>query len=118
MGGGHRGIASTASRTHQTVATRERQAPMDAGIQREPRVASMSEMSSSADRLAGRPLRIGLMLRAVDDVDGQGIYIRELCDALFDLDTHNQYVAFYWRDDQRGRYADRPNVREVVLPGR
>ena len=36
------------------------------------------------------PLRIGLMLRAVDDVDGQGIYIRELCDALFDLDKHNQ----------------------------
>jgi glycosyltransferase involved in cell wall biosynthesis len=91
---------------------------MDVGIQREPRVASMSEMPSSADRLAGRPLRIGLMLRAIDDVDGQGIYIRELCDALFDLDTHNQYVAFYWRDDQRGRYADRPNVREVVLPGR
>ncbi len=63
------------------------------------------------------PLRIGLMLRAVDDVDGQGIYIRELCDALFDLDTQNQYVALYWRDDQGGRYRDRPNVREVVVPG-
>jgi glycosyltransferase involved in cell wall biosynthesis len=91
---------------------------MDAGIQREPRAALMSEVPSSEARPDGRPLRIGLMLRAVDDVDGQGIYIRELCDALFDLDTHNRYVAFYWRDDQRGRYADRPNVREVVLPGR
>jgi glycosyltransferase involved in cell wall biosynthesis len=64
------------------------------------------------------PLRIGLMLRAVDDVDGQGIYIRELCDALFDLDQHNEYVALYWKREQLGRYRDRPNVREVVVPGR
>jgi glycosyltransferase involved in cell wall biosynthesis len=63
-------------------------------------------------------LRIGLMLRAVDDVDGQGIYIRKLCDALFDADSHNEYVAFYSRPEQAGRYADRPNVREVVVPGR
>ena len=37
------------------------------------------------------------MLRAVDDVDGQGIYIRKLCEALFALDSQNQYVAYYWR---------------------
>ena len=43
------------------------------------------------------PLRIGLMLRAIDDVDGQGIYTRKLCDALFDLDTRNEYVAFLQR---------------------
>jgi glycosyltransferase involved in cell wall biosynthesis len=65
-----------------------------------------------------RPLRIGLMLRAVDDIDGQGIYIRKLCEALFDLDSVNRYVAYYWRPDQPGRYGDRPNVREVVVPGR
>ena len=33
------------------------------------------------------------MLRAVDDVDGQGIYIRKLCEALLELDSHNQYLA-------------------------
>jgi glycosyltransferase involved in cell wall biosynthesis len=65
-----------------------------------------------------RPLRIGLMLRAVDDIDGQGIYIRKLCEALFELDSQNQYVAYYWRPGQVGRYADRRNVREVVVPGR
>ena len=64
-----------------------------------------------------RPLRIGLMLRAVDDVDGQGIYIRKLCEALFELDSHNQYVAYYWRLDQVGRYAEHRNVREVVVAG-
>lgn len=81
--------------------------------------ASGSHRAASADLIApqGR-LRIGLMLRAIDDVDGQGIYIRKLCDALFELDRHNQYVAFYSRVDQLGRYRDRPNVREVVVPGR
>jgi glycosyltransferase involved in cell wall biosynthesis len=58
------------------------------------------------------------MLRAIDDVDGQGIYIRKLCDALFEADPHNQYVAFYWNDRQTGRYGHLPNVREVVVPGR
>jgi glycosyltransferase involved in cell wall biosynthesis len=65
-----------------------------------------------------RPLRIGLMLRAIDDVDGQGIYIRKLCDALFDLDTRNEYVAFYSNGSQMGRYMNRANVREVVVRGR
>jgi glycosyltransferase involved in cell wall biosynthesis len=27
------------------------------------------------------------MLRAIDDVDGQGIYIRKLCDALFEYES-------------------------------
>jgi glycosyltransferase involved in cell wall biosynthesis len=58
------------------------------------------------------------MLRAVNDIDGQGIYIRKLCDALFDLDRHNRYIAYYSKPEQAGRYRDVPNVREVVVPGR
>lgn len=57
------------------------------------------------------------MLRAVDDVDGQGIYIRKLCEALFELDSRNEYVAFYNRQNQLGRYLGCANVREVVVPG-
>jgi glycosyltransferase involved in cell wall biosynthesis len=64
------------------------------------------------------PLRIGLMLRAIDDVDGQGIYIRKLCDALFKLDTRNEYVAFYSDESQTGRYVNHRNVREIVVHGR
>jgi glycosyltransferase involved in cell wall biosynthesis len=71
----------------------------------------------TADLIAAPPkrLRIGLMLRAIDDVDGQGIYIRKLCDALFEIDPHNEYVAFYSHVGQAGRYRNRPNVREVVV---
>jgi glycosyltransferase involved in cell wall biosynthesis len=87
---------------------------MDSGIDTAARVTPRATRAVTEPP----PLRVGLMLRAVDDVDGQGIYIRELCDALFDLDTRNQYVALYWREDQRGRYGDRPNVRELVVPGR
>jgi glycosyltransferase involved in cell wall biosynthesis len=67
-----------------------------------------------------RALRIGLMLRAVDEYDGAGVYIRELCDALFELDRFNHYVAFYMRDEQLGRYAHLPNVEERVVhaPGK
>ena len=62
----------------------------------------------------GDRLRIGLMLRAIDDVDGQGIYIRKLCDSLFEVDRHNQYAAFYSQPSQAGRYRGLANVREVV----
>jgi glycosyltransferase involved in cell wall biosynthesis len=67
-----------------------------------------------------RPLRIGLMLRAVDEYDGAGVYIRQLCHALFEVDRFNEYVLFYMKDQQRGRYAHVPNVQErvVTAPGK
>jgi len=60
------------------------------------------------------------MLRAVDEYDGAGVYIRQLCDALFELDRFNQYVLFYMRNQQLGRYAHVPNVQErvVTAPGK
>lgn len=57
------------------------------------------------------------MLRGIDEIDGQGVYIRNLCDALLDLDRINQYVLFYRSAGQAGRYADRPNVVERVIRG-
>jgi glycosyltransferase involved in cell wall biosynthesis len=85
-------------------------------------VAPRAVPGGTEDRASGTgagqaPLRIGLMLRAIDDVDGQGIYIRKLCDALFEVDSRNEYVAFYSDARQAGRYGGRPNVREVVVPG-
>src|SRR5690242_2407890 len=65
-------------------------------------------------------LRIGIMLRGIDEYDGAGVYIRQLIDAVLRLDGTNQYVLFYADEAQRGRYAHRPNVREVVVraPGK
>ena len=65
-------------------------------------------------------LRIGLMLRGIDEYDGAGVYIRNLVDALLELDATNQYVLFYARPEQRGRYRHLPNVRELVVraPGK
>jgi glycosyltransferase involved in cell wall biosynthesis len=56
------------------------------------------------------------MLRAVDEYDGAGVYIRHLCDALFQVDRVNQYVLFYMSENQLGRYAGVPNVEERVVP--
>lgn len=65
-------------------------------------------------------LRIGIMLRGIDEYDGAGVYIRKLLDALFQIDRTNQYILFYAGDAQSGRYRQRPNVREVVVyaPGK
>jgi len=66
------------------------------------------------------PLRIGIMLRGIDEYDGAGVYIRQLVDAVLRLDRTNRYVLFYADAGQRGRYAHLPNVREVVVraPGK
>ena len=60
------------------------------------------------------------MLRAVGEYDGAGVYIRALLDALLALDTTNRYVFFYDSPEDRGRYADRENVSEIVVraPGK
>jgi glycosyltransferase involved in cell wall biosynthesis len=66
------------------------------------------------------PLRIGLMLRAIDDIDGPGVYIRNLVGALLELDRENEYVLFYTSHSQVGRFGSYENVREIVLgaPGK
>lgn len=60
------------------------------------------------------------MLRAVDEYDGAGVYIRKVLDALLEMDGHNQYVLLYAKKSQRGRYGQFPNVRELVVraPGK
>jgi glycosyltransferase involved in cell wall biosynthesis len=60
------------------------------------------------------------MLRSVDEYDGAGVYIRHLCDALFEVDRFHHYVLFYMKESQLGRYARFPNVQERVVraPGK
>lgn len=67
-----------------------------------------------------RPLRIGWMLRGMGEVDGAGVYLRQICDALLALDRTNEYVLLYRHPEQLGQYAHYPNVRErlVRAPGK
>lgn len=80
----------------------------------------MSSDDMRAATARSRPLRIGLMLRGIDEYDGAGVYIRQLLDAVLRLDRTNDYVLFYAEPRQQGRYAHLPNVREVVVraPGK
>jgi glycosyltransferase involved in cell wall biosynthesis len=79
-----------------------------------------AEQRTSGRSAERAQLRIGLMLRGIEEYDGAGVYIRKLLDALLRIDTTNQYVLFFASTRQRGRYAHLPNVREVVVhaPGK
>ncbi len=86
-------------------------------------VASSAVSRGAESRTNGAkqaPLRIGVMLRGIAEYDGAGVYIRELLDALLEMDSTNQYLLFFSEDEQSGRYADRPNVQEIVVraPGK
>jgi glycosyltransferase involved in cell wall biosynthesis len=61
-------------------------------------------------------MRIGIMLRAVDEKGGIGVYTRNVVAELLDLDDHNEYVLFYRHEEQAGRFAGRERVQEQVVP--
>ena len=61
-------------------------------------------------------LRIAIMLRALDEKGGIGVYTRNITEELLDLDRSNQYVLLYATEENLGRYSDRSNVIERFLP--
>ncbi len=65
-----------------------------------------------------RPIRIGIMLRALDERGGVGIYTRGILRELLALDDRNEYVLYYRDPANLGRYADRPNVLERSIDTR
>lgn len=60
-------------------------------------------------------MRIGVMLRAIEEKQGIGIYTQNLMDHLLALDRENSYVLFYRNPAWVGRFADRPRVKERLL---
>jgi glycosyltransferase involved in cell wall biosynthesis len=66
---------------------------------------------------APHPLRIGIMLRSLDEKGGIGVYTRYLTETLLRLDRRNQYVLFYRSAENVGRYAGFSNVAERVIRG-
>jgi len=65
-------------------------------------------------------MRIGVMLRAIEEKQGIGIYSLNLMDELLPLDPSNHYVLFYKTPTYLGRYAHLPHVEErlVTAPGK
>jgi glycosyltransferase involved in cell wall biosynthesis len=63
----------------------------------------------------GRDLRIGVMLRSLDEKGGIGVYTRGILDQLLEHDSRHEYVLFYRNPANLGRYAGRPNVTERVV---
>ena len=66
-------------------------------------------------------MRIGIMLRTIDDRQGIGVYTLNLMDRMLPLDSKNEYVLFYKNAASVKGYASQhPNVTEVVLkaPGK
>jgi glycosyltransferase involved in cell wall biosynthesis len=60
-------------------------------------------------------LKIGVMLRSIDEQQGIGIYSRNLMDEMLARDRTNDYVLFYRTSACLGRYARYANVREKVV---
>ncbi len=63
-------------------------------------------------------MRIGVMLRAIDEKQGIGIYTRNLIDEMLPIDATNEYVFYYRNPEFRGTYAHYPNVTERLIKAR
>lgn len=63
-------------------------------------------------------MRIGIMLRSLDEQGGVGVYTRYITENLLRLDQANEYVLLYRSEGNLGRYSAHPNVTERVVPGR
>lgn len=63
-------------------------------------------------------MRIGIMLRTLDEHGGIGVYTHNLVRTLVELSSRHHFVLFYRSADNLGRFADRPNVTERLVKGR
>jgi glycosyltransferase involved in cell wall biosynthesis len=60
-------------------------------------------------------MRIGIMLRPIDEKGGIGVYTRNITQELLDLDGENQYVLFYRTPSKLGTFARYENVQERLI---
>ena len=60
-------------------------------------------------------MKIGVMLRTIDEKQGIGVYTQNLLDHLLPLDSKNKYVLFYRNPDFVGRYAKYDHVQEKLV---
>lgn len=63
-------------------------------------------------------MRIGIMLRSIDEKGGVGVYTRNIVKELLELDRNNEYVLFYARPSNMGLFSAYKNVTERWVKGR
>lgn len=68
-----------------------------------------------ADEEEKKVMRIGIMLRSYDEKGGVGVYSQNIVAELLCLDRQNEYVLFYQRPHNIGRFAHYHNVTERLI---
>ena len=63
-------------------------------------------------------MRIGMMLRSIDEKGGIGVYAKNIVEELLAIDDRNEYVLLYRSPEHLGTHGHRPNVEEHVIGGR
>lgn len=62
-------------------------------------------------------MRIGIMLRSIDEKGGVGVYTRNIVKELLQLDSRNEYVLFYANAENLGSFSRHTNVTERLVKG-
>jgi glycosyltransferase involved in cell wall biosynthesis len=62
-------------------------------------------------------MRIGIMLRSIDEKGGVGVYTRNIVKELLQLDQKNEYVLFYANPANIGLFSHHKNVSEQWVKG-
>jgi len=63
-------------------------------------------------------MKIGVMLRTIDERQGIGIYTENLMREMLDIDRENEYLLMYRNSEFVGTFGDRSNVKEVAVEAR
>ena len=63
-------------------------------------------------------MRLGIMLRSIDEKGGVGVYTRNIVKELLQLDKNNEYILFYANPSNLGLCSHHENVREVWVRGK
>jgi glycosyltransferase involved in cell wall biosynthesis len=62
-------------------------------------------------------MRVGIMLRSIDEKGGVGVYTRNIVKELLQLDHKNEYFLFYANRSNMGLFSHHENVRERWVKG-
>jgi glycosyltransferase involved in cell wall biosynthesis len=57
-------------------------------------------------------MRIGIMLRTINEKGGIGIYSRHITRELIELGQEHNFILFYFNSNDLGRFSEYPNVSE------